>query len=163
MILYDKYYTKPDVAKLCVRYIDDLDSYDNIIEPSAGNGAFLEYLPKYEAYDILPEHKDIIRQDFLLLDKNYEGKTLFIGNPPFGKRYSLVKAFVKKCIELNAYTIAFILPETFKKKTNQGYNIFPNEFKLKLIINLPKNSFFNGADNYDIPCAFFVWTKRGGQ
>lgn len=159
MIQYDQYYTKPEVAKLCVRHIDDLDSYDNIIEPSAGNGAFLEYLPKYEAYDILPEHKDIIRQDFLLLDKNYDGKTLFIGNPPFGKRYSLAKAFIKKCIELNAYTVAFILPDTFKKRTNQGYNIFPKQYYLQAVIDLPHNSFFNGKEEYDIPCAFFIWTR----
>lgn len=159
MILYDKYYTKPDVAKLCVSHIDDLDTYDNIIEPSAGNGAFLGYLPKYEAYDIFPEHRSIIRQDFLLLDKNYNGKTLFIGNPPFGRRGNLAKEFIRKCISLNAHTIAFILPETFKKKTNQGYNIFPKDFKLKSIIDLPKNSFFNVNDDYDIPCTFFIWTK----
>lgn len=160
MIQYDQYYTKAEVAKYCVESVPEIDSYDNIIEPSAGNGAFLEHLPKYEAYDLFPEHKDIIRQDFLLLDKSYNGKTLCIGNPPFGKRYSLAKEFIKKCVKLNAYTIAFILPETFKKRTNQSYHIFPKEYHLKAIIGLPKNSFVNENKEYDIPCSFFIWTKE---
>lgn len=161
MIQYDKYYTKPEVAKYCVESVSDIDAYDSIVEPSAGNGVFLEYLPKYEAYDIFPGNADIMKQDFLLLDKNYNGKTLFIGNPPFGKRYSLAKAFIKKCVEMNAYTIAFILPDTFKKKTNQGYQTFPRQYRLKAAIDLPKNSFFNGNEEYDIPCTFFIWTKEG--
>lgn len=104
--------------------------------------------------------ENIIKQDFLLLDKHYDGKTLFIGNPPFGRRSNLAKAFIRKCVEFNAYTIAFILPETFKKKTNQGYQIFPRQYHLKAVIDLPENSFFNGNEEYDIPCAFFIWTKE---
>lgn len=160
MIPYDQYYTKSEVAKYCVELVTDIDSYDAIIEPSAGNGTFLDCLPKYEAYDIFPEHKNVIKQDFLLLDKHYSGKILFIGNPPFGKRYSLAKAFIKKCTMLDAYTIAFILPDTFKKKTNQEYNIFPKQYHLKTVADLPKNSFFNVGKDYDIPCAFLFGQKK---
>lgn len=36
----DKFYTQYNVATECINLIPDLDSYDLIIEPSAGNGSF---------------------------------------------------------------------------------------------------------------------------
>ena len=56
----DKFYTQVEVAKECIDLVPDLDTYDLIIEPSAGNGSFSSQL-NCIAYDIEPENKDIIK------------------------------------------------------------------------------------------------------
>ena len=62
---FDKIYTKPEIAKMCISKCN-IKSYDRIIEPSAGNGAFSSQIPNCEAYDLMPEHKSIKKQDFLI-------------------------------------------------------------------------------------------------
>jgi hypothetical protein len=45
----DKYYTKPNIAAQCISYIMqhiEISPQDTIIEPSAGNGAFLMSPPQ---------------------------------------------------------------------------------------------------------------------
>ena len=108
----DKYYTSPDLAEYCVNktreVIGDLDI--KFIEPSAGNGVFLQYLPKDTlAYDIEPECEGIIQQDFLKLDIPYNEKLCVIGNPPYGSRLNLALAFCNKSFEIAEY-VSFILP-----------------------------------------------------
>jgi hypothetical protein len=56
----DKFYTQVEVAKECIDLVPDLDTYDLIIEPSAGNGSFSSQL-NCIAYDIEPENKNIIK------------------------------------------------------------------------------------------------------
>lgn len=99
------------------KYITILDN-DLIIEPSSGNGSFIENIKalscNYKFYDIEPEHNDIYKQDFLELDymklkEKYETIHI-IGNPPFGRQSSLAIKFIKKCC-----SISFILPKSFKK------------------------------------------------
>ena len=55
----DKFYTKDKVAKQCVQFLYEIcpEAKDQpCIEPSAGAGAFLPYLPAQTiAYDIAPE------------------------------------------------------------------------------------------------------------
>ena len=66
----DKFYTKPRIVKLCH---EELKKYvpknEYIIEPSAGNGAFIPMIKtitkNYKFYDIQPEHSDIVKKDFL--------------------------------------------------------------------------------------------------
>ena len=92
----DKFYTNPKIVKKCIYHIKDLlkiKSTDLFIEPSAGNGAFINDIKQltdnYEFYDLKPEHPDIICQDYLLLDitkyKQYKNIHI-IGNPPFGRQ-----------------------------------------------------------------------------
>ena len=151
----DKFYTPISIAKKCISQIN-LNEYDTIIEPSAGNGSFSNLL-NCIAYDIEPESEKIIKQDFFTISK-IEGKhILFIGNPPFGKRSALAKLFIKHCIELNAETIAFILPNTFNKYSMQ--NVFPFEWKLKNILSLDCE-YIADKINYFVPSSFFVWTKK---
>ena len=154
--MLDKFYTKKDVASLCIKLIPNIDNYDIIVEPSAGNGSFSTQL-KCISYDIEPEHHDIIKQDFLKLNVNFDGRVLFIGNPPFGPRSSLAKSFIRHCIELNATTIAFILPDTFNKLTNQS--VFPEDWHLLLVYKLNDNNFMVDNEEYYVPCSFYVWTK----
>ena len=57
-IANDKYYTEDSIAKYCVEKTFEIlgEDWDRIIEPSAGAGAYLSYLPNNTlAYDILPE------------------------------------------------------------------------------------------------------------
>ena len=152
----DKFYTPIEIAKKCIGEVDDLESYDNIIEPSAGSGSFSKLIKNCVAFDIEPEDPSIIKQDFFTLNEVKGEHILFIGNPPFGNRSSLAKLFIKHCIELGAETIAFILPNTFNKLTNQ--KVFGN-YKLKKIIPLDCEYKAKGI-NYFVPSSFFIITKK---
>lgn len=156
----DKFYTKNNVVDICIALVKDLDKYDVIIEPSAGSGAFSNKLKNCIAYDLEPENKKIIKQDFLQLNAITGKNKLFIGNPPFGQRSVLAKKFIKHCQFLGAETIAFILPDTFSKITNQNYKLFPIEWSLVVEQKLPDNSFMVGKQEYHVPCSFYIWTKK---
>jgi hypothetical protein len=112
-IKLDKYYTSPELAKYCVEKTKEIIGSENIteyIEPSAGNGVFLDYLDKpYLAYDIEPEDERIIRQDYLELELEYKKGRCVIGNPPYGNKNLLSMKFFRKSVKLGEY-ISFILP-----------------------------------------------------
>lgn len=150
----DKYYTKKTVAKECISLID-LSPYDLVIEPSAGNGSFSSQI-KCVAYDIEPEGEGILKQDFFELNKPDCKCLLIIGNPPFGKRSSLAKGFIKKSISIGAKTIAFILPDTFNKITMQ--KVFPPEWKLTTVHKITDTCFVTESCEYHVPCSFFIWS-----
>ncbi len=153
----DKFYTKETEALNCIKKIDNILSYDLIIEPSAGNGSFSKNIPSCIAYDISPDNIDIIKQDFLKLPIQNGKRILFIGNPPFGIRNQLSKAFIKHCIKIGATSIAFILPDVYNKYSHQS--IFPRNWNLKSIYKLPDYSFIANNKEVNIPCSFFVWTN----
>ncbi len=63
----DKYYTEDKLAKYCVEKTFEIlgNEWDRIIEPSAGAGAYLKYLPPNTlAYDIAPEAEGIETADY---------------------------------------------------------------------------------------------------
>jgi hypothetical protein len=60
--LLDKFYTKSDIAKMCIDKIN-LSDFDLIIEPSAGSGSFSNNIEGCISYDIEPESDSIIKQD----------------------------------------------------------------------------------------------------
>lgn len=164
----DKYYTKPDIVEECKIQIEkyvNVKENDLIIEPSAGNGSFIKIIKEltknHKFYDLIPENKEIIKQDFLLLDidkiiKPYK-KIHIIGNPPFGRQSSLAIQFIKKCCEF-ADTISFILPKSFKKDSNKAK--FDKFFHLIYEKDLPENSFSVNGDDCDVPCVFQIWKKK---
>jgi len=109
-------------CKVHIQKYINIGENDLIIEPSAGNGSFIKIIKElsknYKFYDLLQENKEIVKQDFLLLDveeiiKLYN-KVHIIGNPPFGRQSSLAIQFIKKCCSF-ADTISFILPKSFRK------------------------------------------------
>ena len=185
----DKYYTKSDIVEDCKVQIKKhiyIKENDLIIEPSAGNGSFIKIIKEltknHKFYDLIPENKEIIKQDFLLLDidkiieplTNYKvndeapvnsknslrrpyKKIHIIGNPPFGRQSSLAIQFIKKCCEF-ADTISFILPNSFKKDSNKAK--FDNFFHLIYEKDLPENSFSVNGDDCDVPCVFQIWKKK---
>ena len=168
----DKFYTINSVVELCINSIKtniSINKKDLIIEPSAGGGAFIKYLKlltKNQIYlDIAPQHKDIIKQDYLTFDplivEQIDDENDFnihvVGNPPFGRQSSLAKKFIKKSSEF-AQSISFILPKSFKK--NSFKNTFPLHFHLITEFDLPTNSFMINDKEYDVPCVFQIWEKR---
>ena len=162
----DKFYTKPEIAKKCFDLIkSQIKEKDLIIEPSAGNGAFIKYIiankNNYLFYDIKPENDKIIKQNYLKLNTTIfmkrKNKIHVIGNPPFGRQSSFAIKFIKKSAEF-ADTISFILPKSFKKTSM--INKIPLNFHLFLQKDLPKNSFLKEGIEYDVPCVFQIWIKK---
>lgn len=170
----DKYYTKSSVVLECLNLLKNrINRTDLIIEPSAGNGSFIngikELSNNYIFYDLEPEHNEIIKQDYLALEsislthcsnKSSNKKIYVIGNPPFGRQSSLAIKFIKKSCEFCDF-LCFILPRSFKKQSLQ--NKFPLHFHLVEEIDLPSNSFLVNGVEYDVPCIFQIWEKRDNQ
>lgn len=167
----DKYYTKNNITKQCIELIkSNIDILDNdlIIEPSAGNGSFIENIKllsnNYLFYDIEPEHDEIIKQDFLNFDLNLIKQTYdnihIIGNPPFGRQSSLAIKFIKKCCKF-AKSISFILPKSFKKESLKKH--FLNNYHLLYEIDLNKNSFLVNNIETDVPCIFQIWIYKNEE
>jgi len=154
----DKFYTKPEVAKLCIDALLKLKIPCTMyIEPSLGNGSFFKQLPEPKfGMDICPELEavNIEKRDYLTfkVDKGM----IVIGNPPFGFRNKLTKEFIIN--SLGADVIAFILPQVFEKHTMQ--KVFPKEFALVESMELPKNSFLLNGTTYHVPCVFQIWVKN---
>tara|TARA_B110001450_G_scaffold25356_1_gene22360 strand:- start:10575 stop:11354 length:780 start_codon:yes stop_codon:yes gene_type:complete len=159
---YDKYYTNKKIINICCKifkkYIK-IHKNDLIIEPSAGNGAFIPCIKKYNILllDIHPENKKIIKKNFLTYNYNKIKKKYTnihaIGNPPFGKKSSLAIKFIKKCSEF-CDSFSFILPKSFNKYFLQ--KSIPLNFHLIKSYNLPDDSF--GFP--EIRCVFQIWEKR---
>lgn len=162
----DKYYTKPAIADHCISLVRThvtIDPADLIIEPSAGNGAFIQQIktlsPNYTFYDLEPEHAEIRRQDFLTLDilPLQARPTHIIGNPPFGRQSTLAIKFIKKCCQF-ANSISFILPKSFKKDSMRKY--FAANYHLVHEYELPEKSFLVNDIERDVPCVFQIWILR---
>lgn len=158
----DKFYTIPEISKKCIETVAsfyDWNSWDFVIEPSAGNGSFLSKIPttKRIGIDISPGSSDIIKQNYLTYRPPTSYKNiLVIGNPPFGKISSLAIQFFNHSAYF-ASTIAFILPRTFRRISVQN----------KL------NEFFHLIHDEDIPsepcpfdppisakCCFQIWIRK---
>ena len=161
----DKYYTKLNIVEQCIiliRTYININNSDLIIEPGAGNGSFIEYIKKisdnYIFYDLEPEHIDIIKQNFLII--NHEelidkfNNIHIIGNPPFGRQSSMAIKFIKKCC-LFAKSISFILPKSFKKDSMKKH--FNEHYHLVNQIDLPENSFLVNEEESNVPCVFQIW------
>lgn len=167
----DKYYTKESVVNLCLELIKKyikIKEDDLIIEPSAGNGAFINGIKSLSNnvifYDLKPEHEEIITQDYLILDSDKFNLSKFknnnihvVGNPPFGRQSSLAIKFIKKSCEF-CNTLSFILPKSFKKDSLKKK--FPLNFHLIYEIDLPEKSFLVDSQEHDVPCIFQIWEKK---
>ena len=122
-IVNDAYYTPKKLAYgLCRKALDVIgeDNIYDVIEPSAGCGAFSDFFEGCESYDIDPKRDYIIKADFLSVPLTYRKGRLFIGNPPFGYRNNLAIKFYNKCCELGDF-IAFILPISQLENNLQFY------------------------------------------
>jgi len=183
-IEFDKFYTKKDIMERCIKYIKTnipsriSYSTDLIIEPSAGNGSFMDGIDDLCRtsifYDISPDHPHITQMDFLTFDFERADKTIYsglwydhvhiVGCPPFGNapEYKTANEFIKKSCEF-AKTISFILP---KNKTFE----FTDDYQCVFNIGLPINSFIvdklddtdqkNYMVDFEIETSFQIWVKK---
>lgn len=120
----DKYYTNNKLAEYCFNKANEIfgeNIIDSYIEPSAGNGVFINFFDKeYLAIDIEPEDTRIIKCDYFDIHKPYSNRCLIIGNPPFGNKGDLALKFLKHSIKFADY-IAFILPALYYNNTYTFY------------------------------------------
>ena len=162
----DKFYTKPEIAEWCISHIKanlSIQPADVVIEPSAGNGAFIECIKPLSSetifYDIEPENEEIVKQDYLELkyERFLNRNVHIIGNPPFGRQSSLASKFIKHSA-LFCNSISFVLPKSFKKDSLK--KVFPLKFHLLFECDMPENSFLVGGGEYDVPCVFQIWQRK---
>lgn len=164
----DKFYTKIAVAERCVALVKqhvNISHDDLIIEPSAGNGSFINFIKKlsdhHRFYDLEPENDEIIEKNFLEIDHSKIKKKYdvihVIGNPPFGRQASLAIKFIKKCCQF-ADSISFILPKSFKKDSLKKH--VDKNFHLIYESDLDDGSFLVNNIEHDVPCVFQIWQRQ---
>ena len=163
----DKFYTAPHLARACVdrfREHVNCDDPDILIEPSAGDGSFAKllwdmHIYNFRAYDLKPEHADVMEQDFLKIDLEQFGTRdlHFIGNPPFGKAASLATKFIKVMTD-HEFTKSFslILPAscsrpTFEKRIPLNYHKVHETFC---------DDFVEFGKPKKIRCVYQIWVKK---
>lgn len=161
-----KYFTKEDVAGnltkllfefLCSRNL--LNSFEMVIEPSAGAGSFLKPMKVFEkqicALDIEPASPEIQEKNFL----EFKNATpaLYFGNPPFGHAAHLAVRFFNHASANGAQIIAFILPQTFRKSSVQDR--LDRSFHLVREHEVPARAFLLDGREHDVPCIFQIWIK----
>lgn len=162
----DQFYTKDVIAKECVKFFENnvckIDIFSCVVEPSAGSGNILNYLPKNTiALDLAPNSKNIIKKDYLKYKPITSDNILVFGNPPFGKNASLAIKFFNHSAKFANY-IAFILPRTFRKFSI--INRLDSNFHLVKEWILPINSFETPDGNeYSVPTVFQIWQKKSSD
>jgi hypothetical protein len=165
----DQFFTKPEVADWCYgRYLNTLaedgaklDDF-TFVEPSAGDGAFYDLLPKNKrvGIDIDPKRAAFTEADFLSWMPAETRKPIAtVGNPPFGYRAWLALAFINHAAKFSDY-IGFILPMAFQsdgkgspKFRVKGMQLVSTEF-------LPEGSFVDpNGKSLKINALWQVWKK----
>jgi hypothetical protein len=174
----DAFYTKASIATHCVdqtiKYIDYQP--DVIIEPSAGDGVFVNCIKlrfpnsRLVAVDIAPTAPDIIAQDFYKTKRSYFGidkpnlRVLVVGNPPFGKNASDAVGFFNHAASvLRVQTISMILPRTFRKtsvvdRLDVNYHLVHEEILPPNSFRFRENKESNFVD-YDVPTVLQIWNR----
>lgn len=160
-VLYDQYYTQDQVAdalfdEVVKRYNPDLYQ---MLEPSAGTGAFFRLMPPGSlGIDIDPKGPGIIQADFL--ERRVEGgrPVATIGNPPFGTNASMAVKFFNHAATMSD-VIAFVLPRTFRKRQLQ--NRLNDNFHLVHEQVVPADAFLFMGKPYNVPAVFQIWERRG--
>ena len=164
----DAFFTPDNVALACVEdFYKELPQYkDNeIVEPSAGGGAFLRAFEKlglsYEAYDLNPQADNIIQADYLSTELDLTGKVI-LGNPPYGKLNNLTKKFIKRSFEQGAEAVGFLLFGGILSH----YHLYRIGYKVEYFKRLDSVHFVDKDDNVilktgnDFKAVFVIWGKE---
>ena len=169
----DEYYTSKKTVDVCISKLEEyyqLNYFDTIIEPSAGDGSFIdkieESINEFEEsvsriyLDINPRHDLIDQQNYMNFKFETEKNkhTLVIGNPPFGTNGKLAKQFIDKSSDF-ADIIAFILPISYSKNSKQ--KTIPKNYHLLDELMLQNEVFMkSGQQTHTVNCVFQIWEKR---
>lgn len=155
-----QFYTDPQIAAVCVAVVTaryGAGHFYSVIEPSAGKGAFSHQLgADCIALDLDPKAPGIEKADFLKWQPVAPtGRCLVIGNPPFGKKAAL--DFLNHAAAF-ADVIAFILPTTFCKKTQQ--NRVAKTLHLVHEEEVPAHAFTFEGKTTHVACVLQIWERR---
>jgi hypothetical protein len=163
--LKDQFFTPKDLAKKCWEtFIHQTNVNTNeyiFIEPSAGDGSFLNFLPKGSiGLDVEPRSNEIHKQDYLTWKpKDISKKYIVFGNPPFGLRGHLALNFINHSHSFADY-VCFILPQLFEsdgkgspRKRVKGYNLIYSE-GLSAMFYSPSNQ------EVKVNGVFQIWSKH---
>ncbi len=158
----EQYFTDAPLAQRCVALTDEtlgLGGFSLVIEPSAGDGSFLRLLPagRRLGVDVDPRADDVVRADFLTWSPSRRsGRTLVIGNPPFGQRAALAMAFLDRACSF-ADAVALVLPRSFNKYTFQDRV----DERFHLLTSMDCED-FHDADGRPrtVKAVFQVWERR---
>lgn len=122
--------------KSIAKFMSELRTTSGVaLEPSCGNGVFLEYLPKFKALEIDPSHapSDAIILDFFKLSTSEKFECV-IGNPPY-VRYQDISEETKMLLDESFFDkrsnlYLFFIEKSIRHLTDQGELIFivPREF-----------------------------------
>lgn len=165
----DQFYTDRSIAAQCSASMRGfllkaaVDAY--YIEPSAGDGAFVELLPadRVAAVDLAPRHYVVEAGDFLSWEPSGAvgrvppQQRVTLGNPPFGKRGASAVDFFNHAAALSD-TIGFIVPVIFRKHFIHKQLV--GDMRLVAQDELPDRSFRlpNGRP-YHVNTEFQIWTR----
>lgn len=162
----DQFYTPKETALSCYnifkKIVNELGEKDDefiYIEPSAGQGGFLEILPKGTiGIDIEPKINDIITMDYLDWKPEKKDRYVVIGNPPFGLRGHKALKFINHSSNFAEY-VCFILPQLF---VSDGKGVPRKRVKgLNLIYSGNINNIFYEPNNNEVKIntIFQIWSK----
>ena len=165
----DQFYTPTETAHKCfgifqefLTKVGETDTEYTYIEPSAGEGSFLEVLPKDRtlSMDIEPKVENIDTQDYLSwLPSDNNQKYIVFGNPPFGLRGQLALKFINHSASFADY-VCFILPQLFEsdgkgvpRKRVEGFNLVHSE-------KLDTSFYEPSKKEVKVNCIFQIWSKK---
>lgn len=152
----DKYYTKNYIADYYSHIV--YEKYGNnyqYIEPTAGNGSFLNIIPNIIGYDLKPENDNILKMN--IFNNTFNENNIIIGNPPFGISGSLAIKIFNYIASFSVKAICFILPKSFKK--NSVKNKLNISYKLIFEQDIIPNAFIVNKKEHNVPCVFQIWEK----
>lgn len=171
--LNDVAFTRPEVVANCAVLFEaaaeemgmDLTEY-TWIEPSAGDGAFLEAMPPGSlALDICPRGDGIAEGNFLewMPPAPTRGrKYVLLGNPPFGERGWLALQFLNHALTIGDMA-GFILPMAFSGLESRNCLAWKVEIGgIVKEVELPVNAFRDGGgtgNSFNVRTIFQVWHK----
>jgi hypothetical protein len=164
----DQFFTPCETATYChnrlkeiLNIYDDNEANYNYIEPAAGDGKFMDILPRDRTIglDIEPKSEGIIQADYLdWYPQPSQGSNIVIGNPPFGLRGQLALKFINHSYEFADY-VCFILPQLF---ASDGKGNTRNRVKgYKLLHSENIDTDFTDPDGKSIcvNCILQIWSK----
>lgn len=161
----DQFFTDSSTAKAMVeKFYEIVGEYgiaieDYVfIEPSAGDGSFLEFLPENTiALDIESSNPKIKIQDFFAWAPEPNKKYIVIGNPPFGLRGQQALKFINKALTCADFC-AFILPPLFD---SDGRGTPKKRIKGNLIYSGPCGNkyYYPNGQTTEVNTIFQIWTR----
>lgn len=168
-IEHDFYPTPVDVVSKFLNYYNIKDG--NILEPSAGNGHFLEalringYLNNITSVEIRSEEKEnlikygkVFIDDFLTWQPDKKYKTI-ITNPP----YSLALPFLEKCFEISEKDTEIIMLLRLSFLESKKRYEFWKKHPLSELYVLSQRPSFTGKGTDATSYCFMIWNNSNIQ